>query len=123
MSLPQSFSETAEEPSVPRDPDTRPEDVPLHDDVRQLAAGLGKVIRRLEGDEAFHVVDGLRRACKARRRGAAGALDLDTLLDETARLPLELAAVAARAFTLFFLLINTAQQVPRVRRRSAYAGR
>ncbi|MEO8576411.1 MAG: phosphoenolpyruvate carboxylase, partial [Gemmatimonadales bacterium] len=123
MSLQQSYSAKAEaQSSVPRDPDTRPEDVPLHDDVRRLAAGLGNVIRRLEGDEAYHVVDDLRRACKARRRHADGARDLDTLLNDTARLPLEVAAVAARAFTLFFLLINTAEQVHRVRRRRAYVG-
>ena len=108
--------------SVPRDPDTRPEDVPLHDDVRLLAAGLGNVIRRLEGDEAYHVVDDLRRACRARRRGAPDARNLDALIDETSRLPLDVAAVTARAFTLFFLLINTAEQVHRVRRRRAYLG-
>ena len=36
-------------------------------------------------------------------------------------LPLPLCAVAARAFTLFFLLINTAEQVHRVRRSRSYA--
>jgi phosphoenolpyruvate carboxylase len=111
---------TKQSESVPRDPDTRPEDIPLHDDVRLLAAGLGNVIRRLEGDKAYHVVDDLRRACKARRRGAPGARNLDALIDETVRLPVEVTAVTARAFTLFFLLINTAEQVHRVRRRRAY---
>ncbi len=113
---------TRKQTSAARDPDTRPEDVPLHDDVRLLAAGLGNVIRRLEGDEAYHVVDELRRACKARRRGAAGARNLDALIEETSRLPLDVTAVTARAFTLFFLLINTAEQVHRVRRRRAYLG-
>ncbi len=123
MSSPPSYSATTnQKASVPRDPDTRPEDVPLHDDVRLLAAGLGNVIRRLEGDEAYHVVDDLRRACKARRRGAQGARDLDALIEETSRLPLDVTAVTARAFTLFFLLINTAEQVHRVRRRRAYLG-
>jgi phosphoenolpyruvate carboxylase len=78
------------------------------------------VIRRLEGEEAFQVVDGLRGACRARRRGSGGAPSLDKLIDQTSRLTLELSAVAARAFTLFFLLINTAEQVHRVRRRRAY---
>ncbi len=123
MSSAQSSSETDNRASVPRDPDTRPEDVPLHDDVRLLAAGLGNVIRRLEGEAAYRVVDDLRRACKARRRGVPGARDLDALLDETSRLPLELTAVVTRAFTLFFLLINTAEQVHRVRRRRAYLGK
>src|SRR5438105_9981407 len=34
-------------------PSVRREDVPLHDDVRWLAASLGRVIRRLEGEAAF----------------------------------------------------------------------
>src|SRR5918992_3946666 len=92
------------------DPSTRAEDVPLHDDVRRLAAGLGRIIRRLEGEEAFDTVEELRRACRARRRGDAGAPSLDELLDYVDSLPLELMASAARAFTLFFLLINTAEQ-------------
>jgi len=105
---------------VPAEPTTRPEDVPLHDDVRWLAAALGRVIRRLEGEHAFRTVDDLRKACRARRRGDPDAPSLDALLDEVAALPLELCAVAARAFTLFFLLINTAEQVHRVRRRRDY---
>jgi phosphoenolpyruvate carboxylase len=91
--------------------------------VRRLAAALGHVILRLEGGTAFQTVDGLRRACRARRRGDAGAKNLDALLEEVAALPLDLASLTARAFTLFFLLINTAEQVHRVRRREAYRHR
>src|ERR687894_632225 len=104
----------------PAVPQTRPEDVPLHDDVRWLASALGDVIRRLEGERAFAVVEELRQACRARRHGAPDAPDLAELLDRVRALPLEEAAVAARAFTLFFLLINTAEQVHRVRRREEY---
>ena len=106
--------------ALPAAPATRPEDIPLHEDVRGLAAGLGRVIRRLEGEDAFQVVDGLRRACKDRRQEVSGAADLDALLQEVAALPVDASAVTARAFTLFFLLINTAEQVHRVRRRRAY---
>ena len=101
-------------------PETRPEDLPLHEDVRLLASTLGSVIRRLEGDDAFQAVEELRRACRARRRGEAGAQSLDELLTRVDALPLDRAAIVARAFTLFFLLINTAEQVHRVRRRDAY---
>jgi phosphoenolpyruvate carboxylase len=101
-------------------PETRPEDEPLHDDVRLLASTLGSVIRRLEGDDAFRAVEGLRRACRARRREEADAPSLDDLLARVDALPLDRAATVARAFTLFFLLINTAEQVHRVRRRDAY---
>src|SRR5438128_6033728 len=102
---------------VPSLPPTRPADVPLHEDVRRLAATLGRVIGRLEGADALDTVDGLRRACRARRRGDPGAPTLDALLDRVAALPLDQCAIAARAFTLFFLLINTAEQVHRVRPR------
>src|SRR5476651_2226790 len=101
-------------------PMVRREDVPLHDDVRWLAASLGRVIRRLEGEEAFESIESLRRACRARRRGDPDAPTLDQLLHQVEGLSLDLAAITARAFTLFFLLINTAEQVHRVRRARAY---
>jgi len=40
----------------------RREDVPLHDDVRWLAASLGRGIRRLEGEAAFETIETLRQA-------------------------------------------------------------
>jgi phosphoenolpyruvate carboxylase len=102
---------------------TRKEDLPLHDDVRWLAGALGRVIQRLEGKEAFEIVERLRSASRARRHGELGSPDLDDLLREIDALTVEQCAVAARAFTLFFLLINTAEQTHRVRRRNAYLGR
>ncbi|MBA3560111.1 MAG: hypothetical protein H0W30_16100 [Gemmatimonadaceae bacterium] len=104
-----------------RSPETRPEDLPLHEGVRWLAAALGRVIRRLEGEEAFDTVDRLRVASRARRRGEADALILDDLLRDVDGLSVERCAIAARAFTLFFLLINTAKQTHRVRRRKSVA--
>src|SRR5262247_1719789 len=101
-------------------PAVRPEDVPLHEDVRWLAASLGKVILRLEGQDAFDSVESLRRACRARRHAEPDAPTLATLLEQVSALPIERAANVARAFTLFFLLINTAEQVHRVRRTRAY---
>jgi len=99
---------------------TRPQDEPLHEDVRRLADALGRVIRRLEGEHAFEVVESLRVSCRARRREEEGAATLDELLARVDALPLADCATTARAFTLFFLLINTAEQVHRVRRTRAY---
>ncbi len=100
--------------------DTRPEDQPLHEDMRWLAGALGRVIRRLEGEAVFQAVEGLRAACRDRRRGAPGAVGLRSLLERIDGLSIEQAAPVTRAFTLFFLLINTAEQVHRVRRRRHY---
>ena len=88
--------------------------------MRWLASALGLVIKRLEGDVVFQAVEDVRSACRGRRRGEATAADLDTLLARVSALPLEVAAPVARAFTLFFFLINTAEQVHRVRRRHSY---
>ena len=41
------------------------------------------------------------------------------MLEKVDALPIDLAAPVARAFTLFFFLINTAEQVHRIRRRLA----
>jgi phosphoenolpyruvate carboxylase len=98
----------------------RPEDRPLHEDVRWLAARLGEVLRRMEGDACFRAVEDLRALCRARRRGEAGAPSLEALLTRADALPIEIASRVARAFASFFLLINTAEQVHRARRRRAY---
>ena len=101
----------------------RKQDLPLHDDVRWLAGALGRVIRRLEGDEAFTIVERLRVATRSRRHGQSDAPTLDEILRQIDGLSVGQCATAGRAFTLFFLLINTAEQTHRVRRRNAYLGK
>ena len=98
----------------------RSEDRPLHEDVRWLGSTLGQAIRRLEGEAVFLAVEELRRDSRARRRDEPGAPTLQAQLARLDALPLPVAAGVARAFTLFFFLINTAEQVHRVRRRIAY---
>ncbi|HYO93149.1 MAG TPA: phosphoenolpyruvate carboxylase [Polyangiaceae bacterium] len=100
--------------------EVRAEDRPLHDDMRYLAAALGRVIRRLQGEEVFQAVEALRAESRDRRRGEAGAPSLEAQLSRVDALPLEIAGPVARAFSLFFFLINTAEQVHRVRRRLFY---
>jgi phosphoenolpyruvate carboxylase len=91
---------------------------PLHEDVRSLASTLGQVIRTLEGEEAFQAVERLRALCKARRQ--QGDDELAAIREEVDAWSNDLASLVARSFTLFFLLINTAEQVHRVRRRRSY---
>jgi len=97
-------------------PVARPQDAPLRQDVRWLAGTLGRVVGRLAGEDILHAVEELRRACRARRLGVPGAPDLDALLARTRALPPETARLTARAFTVFFILINAAEQAHRVRR-------
>lgn len=88
--------------------------------MRWLAAALGRVIRRLQGEAVFQAVENLRTASRDRRRGEGPNTSLEQLLEQVDALPLEHATSVARAFALFFVLINTAEQVHRVRRRRAY---
>src|SRR5256886_11662398 len=97
-------------------PVARPQDGPLRQDVRWLAATLGRVVGRLAGEETFRAVEELRRACRARRLGVAGAPDLDALLARTPSLAPETARLTPPALPVVFILINTAEQAPQGRR-------
>src|SRR5260370_20855734 len=93
-----------------------PRDAQLRQDVRWLAATLGRVVRRVAGEATFHAVEELRRACRARRLGVPGAPDLDALLARTRALPPETARPTARALPGVFLLIHAPGTAPRGRR-------
>src|SRR5688572_13411499 len=99
----------------------RKDDNPLLSDMRWLAGTLGRVIRRVEGEEVFEAVESLRAACRDRRRALNQSRTLKTLLAQVEQLPLNRAAPVARAFTLWFFLITTAVEVPGARRRGDYA--
>ena len=90
-------------------------------DIRELGQALGRVIVRIEGQGTFDTVETLRRLAKARRAG-------DTTADR--QLGAAVAALApvdafnqAMAFTLYFELVNLAEENFRVtllrRRRAA----
>ncbi|MGE0324150.1 MAG: phosphoenolpyruvate carboxylase [Polyangiaceae bacterium] len=100
--------------------DIRPEDQPLYADIRWLAGLLGRVLQRLEGEECFRAVESLRVLSRDRRRVSAGARGFERLMADVEAIPLDRIGKVARAFSLLFLLINTAEQVHRVRRRAAY---
>ncbi len=101
---------------------SREQDRPLSEDVRWLATTLGQVIRKFEGDAVFEAVESLRAKSRSRRHEEEGAPDLATLVAQVDMLPLSQAAGVARGFTLFFLLINTAEQVHRMRRILSHDG-
>jgi len=86
---------------------------PLRSEVRGLGAALGRVITRIEGPETFDTVETLRRLAKARRANDA---DAERLLGRTvAELEPQAAFNQAMAFTLYFELVNLAEENFRIR--------
>ncbi|HEX8581690.1 MAG TPA: phosphoenolpyruvate carboxylase, partial [Acidimicrobiales bacterium] len=93
------------------------DDAALRADVRRLGALLGETLQRQEGEELFDLVEEVRALVRTDSAAAAArlsALDVAT------------AGVLVRAFTTFFHLANTAEQVHRWRvlrrRREAEGG-
>jgi phosphoenolpyruvate carboxylase len=80
----------------------------LGTEVRELGRALGRVITKLEGQETFETVERLRKLAKASRVGEAGAA---SQLEKTvaALTPAE-AFNQAMAFTLYFELVNLAEE-------------
>jgi phosphoenolpyruvate carboxylase len=81
---------------------------PLRTEVRSLADALGRVITRLDGRESFETVETLRRLAKARRAGEAGAAQ--ALSQAVGTLSPQAAFNQTMAFTLYFELINLAEE-------------
>src|SRR5438094_8926324 len=91
-------------------PVARPQDAQLRQDVRWLAATLGRVVGRLAGEDTLRPDEEVPRACRARRLGVPEAPDLDALLARTRALPPETARLTARALTAFLIIINAAEK-------------
>ncbi len=85
----------------------------LSTEIRGLGEALGRVISRLEGTETFALVEKFRLLAKARRKGDAAAGR------KLARLAASLSAAdaynQAMAFTLYFELVNLAEENFRIR--------
>lgn len=106
-------------------------DAPLRRDIRTLGSALGQAIQQHGGD--IDVVEQLRQNCKRLRECAisltqASPAEAFQLHAEIAALDQEItqtieqcdlatAAGVIRAFTVYFHLINTAEQYHRIRRR------
>lgn len=94
---------------------------PLRGDVRFLGELLGQVLIRQEGDAFFDTEERIRRlAIEARRRGSRSAqAKLRRLLDQ---LPPASAEKIIRAFSVYFQLVNLAEESHRLRRKRHYEG-
>jgi len=90
-------------------------------DIRELGQALGRVIVRIEGQGTLDTVETLRRLAKARRAGDTSA-DRQLGAAVAALAPVD-AFNQAMAFTLYFELVNLAEENFRVtllrRRRAA----
>lgn len=102
----------------------------LANDVRLLGDTLGEVLRAHGGDALFEHVESMRGAAKRARDlphgDPAGELARDALATEAGSLGPEMALEVVRAFTLYFQLINQAEDVHRtreLRRRECDLGR
>ncbi len=80
----------------------------LRAEVRSLGTALGHVITRLEGPETFETVEVLRQLAKARRAGDGKAER--ELATQVAGLTPGDAFNQAMAFTLYFELVNLAEE-------------
>lgn len=93
-------------------------DAALRDDVHALGGLIGETLCDQGGEEFFKMVEGDRLAAIQRREGdAAGASELKR---RTTGRPPSAATDLTRAFSIWFLAVNTAEKVHRVRRRRQY---
>lgn len=111
----------------------REKDAPLRQDIRILGNALGQAIQRYGGHAVFETVERLRHTCKRLRdctlRFPQVSADEQQLLShEITQLSQEIDKIVEhcdlstaidviRAFTIYFHLVNTAEQYHRIRRR------
>jgi phosphoenolpyruvate carboxylase len=93
---------------------------PLAHEVRLLVALLGQVIAEQAGPELFAVVERIRRRTIGLRRGDPDSrfepdIERERLAADVAGLDVSDAAAVAKAFTLYFQLVNLAEERQRIR--------
>lgn len=91
----------------------------LKRDVRFLTTLLGELISQQEGEAFFLLIEDIRKRAKAIRRTPEP--DLVAKQKEVVRsLDTDTAYKVARAFTIYFQLVNLAEEAQRIRRLRAY---
>lgn len=94
-------------------------DAPLRADIHRLGDLLGETLRRLGGESLFETEERVRALCKSLRSSHAPETErrLKKLL---ASLSLDEAIGVIRAFSVYFQLVNIAEQYHRIRRKRWY---
>lgn len=111
-------------------------DAPLRHDIRTLGKALGQAIQQHGGIAVYETVEQLRRTCKRLRScsealSQVSATEAALLRNEIIALDHEITCLVnscdlktsidvIRAFTVYFHLVNTAEQQHRIRRRNAH---
>ena len=85
----------------------------LRSDIRLLGAVLGRVLRSQFGDDLYELEESVRTRARSLRERPDTALQAQ-LFDELNRTQLWSAVRLVRAFTIYFHLANTAEQLHRV---------
>ena len=89
-------------------------DPALRNEVRFLTSLLGKTIQEQEGVAFFRRIEKIRTLAKHSRASQSGeVMELRRLIDA---LPYPAALKVARAFTIYFQLVNVAEEAQRIRR-------
>ena len=94
-------------------------DAPLKKDIRELGIILGNVLREQEGNELYETEEKLRALTKELRTNYSEEVrkDIISLIDS---LSIEQAHKVVRAFSTYFILVNAADEIHRIRRQRAH---
>lgn len=93
--------------------------LPLRQDVKLLGKMLGEILLNHGGPELLDKVEKIRLMCKTLREHFDQAI-YDALKEEITSLSVPLRKQVIRAFSMYFHLINAAEQNHRIRRRRQY---
>ncbi len=94
-------------------------DLPLRNDIRRLGDLLGGTLKRLGGEKLFDIEEQVRDLCKKLRRDHAPETERE-LKELLHGLSLDDVIGLIRAFSVYFQLVNIAEQHHRIRRKRFY---
>jgi phosphoenolpyruvate carboxylase len=94
-------------------------DEPLSQDIHRLGDLLGETLKRLGGERLFRIEERVRALCK-KLRAQHSTADEERLKRLLGGLSLDEAIGVIRAFSVYFQLVNIAEQHHRIRRKRYY---
>ncbi|HVO75173.1 MAG TPA: phosphoenolpyruvate carboxylase [Ignavibacteriaceae bacterium] len=89
-------------------------DEPLKKDIRELGIILGNVLKEQEGTEVFHIEEKLRALTKELRTNYTDNI-YDRIISLIEKLDVKKTHTVVRAFSTYFILVNAADEVHRIR--------